>query len=200
MTLRHEILSWKYPLVPPKTQGKSHKSAKEDKQQTLVRTVDFAYSGPDAGAKVYFTAYEDRFDLAERLIAILQNFIQWKYNEDVAKQWCGHGVEVDEVEFHMDDADNWTGKWTTEEDKLHALMLQEGMGYKLQFDNMQMLQQEEQGRRSVLRTDDASLATLQMKTMEDGQTLAYAASTVYDNDVESVAASSSASGESGVSS
>ena len=109
-------------------------------------------------------------------------------------------AEVDEVEFHMDDADNWTGEWTTEEDKLHAPMLQEDMGYKLQFDNMQMLQQEEQGRRSVLRTDEASLATIQMKTMEDGQTLASAASTVYDNDVESVAASSSVSGGSGVSS
>ena len=78
-------------------------------------------------------------------------------------------------------------------------MLQEDMGYKVQFDNMQTLQQEEQSRRSVLRTDDASLATLHMKTMEDGQTQASAASTVYDNDVESVAASSSASGESGMS-
>ena len=195
MTLRHEILSWTYPLVLPKN------ASPPGPGQKLIRTVDFAYNGPDAGAKVYATAYEDRFEIAERIMGILPNFIQWKYNADVAKEWCGHVVEMNEVEFHKDDEGNWNGSWTTEDDKLHALMLQEDVGYKLQFDNMQMIQQEERKHRKILRTDNASLASLQMNEL-DGQTQASATSTVYENgnDSESVAASSSASGGSGLSS
>ena len=189
-TLRLEIMSWRYPLVLPA-------DTVPGPANQLIRTVDWAYSGPDAGAKIYITAYEDRIDLAERLIGILPNFIQWKYGEDVAKQWCGHIVETNEVEFHTDDDGNWTGEWTTEDDRLHAIMLAEDVGYKLQFDNLQMIQQEERRNRSMLRTDEASLATLGMNDLEDGQTQTSATSTVYDNEDESVAASSTASGGSG---
>ena len=93
--------SWTYPLIPAQGQTATQK---------LICMVHFAASGPDAGSKVYVTVYEDQAELAERLLAILPAFITWKYNKSIAKKWCVHSMETTEVEFHTDDAGNWTGK------------------------------------------------------------------------------------------
>ena len=152
--------AWEFPLVPKPGQTTTQK---------LIQTVDFALSGPDAGSKVYVTVYEDRVDLAERLLAMLPaSFIRWKYDEQVASEWCTHSMETIEVEFHMDDAGNWTGEWTTEDDKLHALMLAEDVGYRLEFDNMQMLAADERCGRRLLCADDASMAAFRIDEDNSG--------------------------------
>ena len=193
MTLRCEMQAWTYPLVP---------EAGQTATQKLIRTVDFAASGPDAGAKVYVTVYEDRAELAERLLAILPAFITWKYDESITKKWCVHSMETTEVEFHTDDAGNWNGTWTTEDDRLHALMLEEDVGYRLEFDNMQMLAQDERRGRRMLHVEEASLATFNMdaNTENGRQTQPSDISTVYASDADTVAAASVASGDSGTTS
>ena len=110
-------------------------------------------------------------------------------------------METTEVEFHTDDAGNWNGEWTTEDDKLHALMLAEDVGYRLEFDNMQMIVADERRGRRLLRVEEALLATFNIgkENSDHGrQTQPSDVSTVYDGDT--VAAASVASGDSGITS
>ena len=111
-------------------------------------------------------------------------------------------METTEVEFHTDDAGNWNGKWTTEDDRLHALMLEEDVGYRLEFDNMQMLAQDERRGRRMLHVEEASLATFNMdaNTENGRQAQPSDISTVYASDADTVAAASVASGDSGTTS
>ena len=67
-------------------------------------------------------------------------------------------METMEVDFHMDDGGNLTGEWTTEDDRLHTLMLAEDVGYRLEFDYTQMLAQDKCRGRRMLQVDNTSLA------------------------------------------
>ena len=82
-------------------------------------------------------------------------------------------------------------------------MLEEDVGYRLEFDNMQMLTQDERRGRRMLQIEEASLATFNMdeNNTENGQQVQPSdISTVYASDADTVAAASVASGDSGTTS
>ena len=108
--------------------------------------------------------------------------------------WCGHQVDLQAVNFHHDEEGNWLGTWTTADDKLQQDLLDEDMGYKLEFDNLQLVENDGR-RRQLLQVDQASVKTFQVDV--DQATHLSDATTKYD---PSVAATSHASGGSGLTS
>jgi hypothetical protein len=60
---------------------------------------------------------------------------------------------INEVHFDEDDAGNWLGTWTTEEDNLNLAILQEDMGVDFTLENMELL---DSTRQVLKRTDDVS--------------------------------------------
>ena len=180
MTLRKELLSLRYPLVPQEGA----------KTSNLIHSIDWAASGRDTGRKVYITACHDRADIVERLIRILPSYIKWKYDEDVMNSWCLHQLTMNEVEFLEDDEGNWTGEWVTEDDRIHEQMINEDLGYAIEFDNMQLI---DQANVRVMAASDASFCTFGYASTEGLQTQqSEDESTVY-----TVATGSTASGASG---
>ena len=180
-TCRQFFLSLKYPLVP----------APNKTSNALIHTIDWAATGQDAGKRVYFTAYEDRIQIVEKIIGILPEFIRFHFNDETMTAWCGHQVELQDVEFHHDDEGNWLGTWTTADDRLQQDLLDEDMGYKLEFDNLQLVEKDTKSRRRILRADDASIQSFHVEQ----ETHLSDNTTKYD---PSVAAASVASGGSGV--
>ena len=108
MTMRRELLSLKYPLVPQAG----------EKVSDLIHSIDWAVSGRDTGRKVYITACHDRADIVDGIVRILPSYIKWKYDEEVMKSWCTHQLTMNEVEFLEDDKGNWTGEWVNEDDRV----------------------------------------------------------------------------------
>ena len=157
-TCRQFFLSLKYPLVtqPNKTSN------------ALIHTIlDWAATGQDAGKRVYFMAYEDRIQIVEKIIGILPEFIRFNFNEETMTAWCGHQVELQDIEFHHDDEGNWLGTWTTADDRLQQDLLDEDMGYKLEFDNLQLVEKDTKSRRRILRADDTSVKSFQVDVEQE---------------------------------
>ena len=71
-TLRHFMMELTFPISP--TAGQKTKG--------LIHSIDFASSGPDAGAKVQVTAYADRAELVSSLLNILPAFIEYQLDEE----------------------------------------------------------------------------------------------------------------------
>ena len=89
-TLRDIILDLTFPLVPKKNQ----------KITKLFHSVDWARSGRDAGKVVYFTAYKDRAEIAEKLIHILPTFIAWSENKpELQDKWFHPQLDGQDVDF-----------------------------------------------------------------------------------------------------
>ena len=180
MTLRKDLMLLKYPLVPREGERTSN----------LIHSIDWAASGRDMGKKVYITACHDRADIVDRLIRILPSYIKWKYDEETMKEWCTHQMTLNQVEFTLDDEGNWTGEWVTEDDRIHEQMLNEDLGYAIEFDNMQIV---DNNNVRVLAASDASFRTFGYESTEGQPTQpSDDNSTVY-----SVATGSIASGASG---
>ena len=104
---------------------------------------------------MYITAYEDRIHIVEKIVGILPEFIFFHFNEATLTAWCGHQVDLQAVDFQHDEEGNWLGTWTTADDKLQQDLLDEDMGYKLKFDNLQLVENEGR-RRQLLQVDQAS--------------------------------------------
>ena len=156
VTLRVFLSQLTYPLTPKENQ----------KTSPLFHSMDWAVTGIDSGAKVLFTAYHDRAVTAAKLLGILPAFIKWAVGEEAVQTWIHHQLIEMQVEFQMDDEGNWTGQWTTEGDKVQKNLLDEELGYKIEFENMDMI--EGRGKR-MLHADDASARTFNVSKEDEGQ-------------------------------
>jgi hypothetical protein len=124
----------------------------------LFFTVDFAASGADRDkGVVYLTAYNDRKELAAKVVDILPAFVEHMYGRDLAKKWChasALGI-IQDITFTTDDDGNDTGEWTTSEDDMGVDILNEDMGTTLDFSNMELLAYDLDDR-VLHNADDAS--------------------------------------------
>ena len=154
-TLRSFVLNLTYPLAP---------KAKE-RTSPLFHSVDWASSGIDSGAKVYFTAYLDRAEEAAKLVAILPALVKEMVSEQAQKRWINHQSEDMEVEFHYDSEGNWMGGFTTEDDKIQRGLLEENMPYNIQLENMDVVTG---AKRRILHADDASAKTFNINSDNEG--------------------------------
>ncbi|MGL5936570.1 MAG: hypothetical protein ACRCZI_13230, partial [Cetobacterium sp.] len=164
-TLRQLLLEVTSPLITNKS-----------KPPKLFFTIDFAASGADKDkGAVYFTAYNDRKDLAAKVVDILPAFIQHMYGKDLVKKWCHSSAMgiIRDITFLTDENGNDTGEWSTKEDEMGMNILNEDMGVKLDFSNMELLSYDVEDR--VLHdADDASAISFRSalgaeQTMNDDQ-------------------------------
>ena len=122
----------------------------------LFHTVDYAAAGMDlTNGDVYLTAYNDRKDIANSLVQILPAYITFRYGEEVAKQWFHH-MSLDiirDVTFNYDEEGNWLGTWKTSEDDQNDALLNEDMGFDLQFEGLDLLEDTQE----THTTDDHSV-------------------------------------------
>ena len=150
LMLRKVLLDLPYPI------GKSEEIIGE-----LFHTADYAASGDDQRDHiVYFTAYKDRSSIAERLVAILPAYIKYVMEEAAARAWFHPQAcqMIHEVEFQTNDDGDWLGTWTTAEDDLNQELLDEDMGFHLQLEGLDLLQDDEDSG-VLLRADNASVAS-----------------------------------------
>jgi hypothetical protein len=146
-TLRQLLLEVTFPLITNKTNPPK-----------LFFTIDFAASGADKDkGVVYLTAYNDQKELAAKVVDILPAFIQHIYGKDLVKKWC-HALAmsiIQDITFLPDEEGTNTGEWSTKEDEMGINILNEDMGVKLDFSNMELLNYNMENR--VLHiVDDAS--------------------------------------------
>ena len=153
-TLRAVLMDMYYPIGDRRATNK----------QRLIHSIDFASSGPFAGQRVLVTAYEDRVQVVEQLMYVLPEYINHRFGQEEMKAWCVHRHELLNVEFIDDENGNFTGNWTTEDDKLNADLLSEDVGYNINIENIDLLNQDQPKRRVFTQTD-ASVGTFL-----DGQT------------------------------
>jgi hypothetical protein len=146
-TLRQLLLEITSPIITIKTNPPK-----------LFFTVDFAASGADKDkGVVYLTAYNDRKELAAKVVDILPAFINHMHGRDLAKKWChasALGI-IQDITFTTDDDGNDTGEWTTVEDDMGIDILNEDMGVKLDFTNLDLLTYDMDDR-VLHNADDAS--------------------------------------------
>jgi hypothetical protein len=146
-TLRQLLLEITSPIITTKTNPPK-----------LFFTVDFAASGTDKdNGVVYLTAYNDRKELAAKVVDILPAFIEHMYGRDLAKKWChasALGI-IQDITFNTDDDGNDTGEWTTKEDDMGIEIINEDMGTKLDFSNLDLLTYDMDDR-VLHNADDAS--------------------------------------------
>ena len=173
-TLRDILMALTFPLVPTGNR----------KVSKLFHSIDWACSGRDAGRVVFFTAYKDRADVAEKLIHVLPTFIAWSENKPELKdKWFHPQLEDAEVDFTTDEDGNWTGDWTTEADKMNQRLIDEDMGVTIKFDNLDML---DNASRKIAFSEDLSV-----KFGVQGQASIADSTQQADSDAESLAAASS---------
>ena len=183
ITLREFLSQLTHPLTPKENQ----------KTSPLFHSMDWAVTGPDSGAKVLFTAYQDRATTAAKLLGILPAFVKWAVGEDTEKEWINHQLIEMGVDFDVDDEGNWTGKWTTEGDVVQKHLLDEDLGFKIELENMEMIE----GGRRLLHQDDASFKTFNVPKDTEGQSTQLPDNA--DENGSAVTATSAASGGGGVS-
>jgi hypothetical protein len=122
-TLRQLLLEVTSPLITNKTNPPK-----------LFFTIDFAASGADKDkGVVYLTAYNDQKELAAKVVDILPAFM--------VKKWCHASAMsiIQDITFLTDKEGNDTGEWSTKEDEMGINILNEDMGVKLDFSNMELL-------------------------------------------------------------
>jgi len=111
------------------------------------------------GKCVYFTAYNDQVDVAERLVGILPAYVAKMVDEAAAKQWFHpdslHALQS--VQFLSDDNGDWDGTWMTPDDELMQDILDEDMGVNMnfEFDGLSGLEHQVVS----LTADEASVTT-----------------------------------------
>jgi hypothetical protein len=130
----------------------------------LFFTVDYAASGvdKDKGA-VYLTAYNDRKELAAKVVDILPAFIEHMYGKHLTSKWChaaAMGI-IQDITFLTDDDGNDTGEWTTREDAMGADILNEDMGVRLDFSSMELLSYD-MDERVLHNAEDASVISFRL--------------------------------------
>jgi hypothetical protein len=106
---------------------------------------------------VYLTAYNDRKELAAKVVDIMPAFIEHMYGRTLATRWCHASALsiIQDITFLTDDDGNDTGEWTTKEDDMGMDILNEDMGVKLDFSNMELLNFDMDDR-VLHNADDAS--------------------------------------------
>jgi hypothetical protein len=145
-TLRQILMDTPFPL-----------GAESEADETpMFHSVDYASVYPDKNEGiVHLTAYNDRSDSAEQLVAILPAYISRLVGRQITDSWF-HATSmpiIDEVTFDEDISGNWLGTWTTEEDNLNMDILNEDMGVEFSLENMELLRPSSQ---VLKRTDDMS--------------------------------------------
>ena len=152
-----------YPLCPPQ----------DSTPQKLFHSMDFATSGSDArSGVVYFTAYKDRADLAERLLDILPAYLVFRMGHTFATKVLHEGKLQECPEVHRDSSDysTWQGTWTTEEDAQLDAILDEDMGIEIcieGLDDVMEAEASQEGPRTFRTTDEMSFNSY--KTALTGQ-------------------------------
>ncbi|CAB9522813.1 hypothetical protein SEMRO_1344_G264690.1 [Seminavis robusta] len=150
-TLRRVLLELTFPLIAV--------DADDDKQRpSLFHSVDWASAGADAGKDIiYCTAYMDQADTAGQILQILPAYVEFYLNRQAVTKWFNHqAIDIcNEVTFGADDEGNWNGEWETSEDALQEELFEEDMGYDLQIDGLDIIDD----RCNILTTDDASFNT-----------------------------------------
>ena len=148
-TLRSLLHDLTFPLIPESESSPS---------RPLFHTMDYPSNGPDAGKNViYFTAYHNRAETAERLVEILPAFIHFKLGMEAVKEWCyPESLQtVHEVTFSYDNDGNWDGTWSTAEDEVADVVLDEDMDVKIEVENLLDIQSQ----LVLLTSDDASVGS-----------------------------------------
>jgi hypothetical protein len=152
-TLRQLLLEITSPLVTNKKNPAK-----------LFFTVDYAASGTDKDkGVVYLTAYNDRKELAAKVVDILLAFIEHMYRKHLTSKLChaaAMGI-IQDVTFLTDDDGNDTGEWTTQEDDMGVDILNEDMGVKLDFSNMELLTYD-MNDRVLHNAEDASVISFRL--------------------------------------
>jgi hypothetical protein len=79
------------------------------------------------------------------------------YGRDLAKKWCHAAAMsiIQDITFLTDEDGNDTGEWSTKEDDMGIDILNEDMGVKLDFSNMELLNYDMDDR-VLHNADDAS--------------------------------------------
>jgi hypothetical protein len=81
-------------------------------------------------------------------VDILPAYLSQIYGRFLTKKWC-HPLAreiIDEITFITDSEGNETGEWTTKEDEQVQNILDEYMGCKLDFENLELLEYDAQER------------------------------------------------------
>ena len=179
-TLRHFMMELTFPMSP--TAGQKTKG--------LIHSIDFASSGPDAGAKVQVTAYADRAELVSSLLNILPAFIEYQLDEETMVAWFHHQAVLPTVEWETDEDGNWTGGWKTEDDLMFQQLVDEEMEGTIVFDNMGLVRKD----RRILSAEDASMKSFNIGS--EGRS-AQSSNVTVDSEDMSTATVPAAHGESG---
>ena len=174
-TLRSWLQEQTWPIIP----------APGKKSYPLIHSVDWAPTGEYKDQIVYVTAYADRADKVEQMVSVLPALIRELISEEACKLWFAPQVEETQITIETDDAGNWTGNWTTPDDKMMQDIANEDMGISIHFEGVENLEPK----RRVITQDDVS----HHFTQGGGSTLASASMA----DDSSAAATSTASGGSG---
>jgi len=154
-TLRKYLCEMTFPLYNPEEEDNIDEEIK--KPNYMFWTMDWAPSGPDAGRLVYFTVYNDRAELAQRLVPILPALVNRQFGMEATKKWFQPQAIpiIEEVKLDFDDGGNWQGTWTTQDDEALDDILTEDLGFDLQFDNIELV--TNQNPTGLLNADDASI-------------------------------------------
>jgi hypothetical protein len=179
-TLRQILMDTPYPLG----------AESEEDESPMFHSVDYASVYPDKNEGiVHFTAYKDRSESAEQLVAILPAYISRLVGRQITDSWF-HAMAmpiINEVTFDEDISGNWLGTWTTEEDNLNMDILTEDMGVEFSLENMELLAASTQ---VLKRTDDMSehsFGTHFGRTTAGGQTTPQDRDAVSHSEVEAAA-------------
>lgn len=98
---RKLILDLTWPLVPTGNDN--------EKVSKLFHSVDFAASGRTAGCEVFFTAFKDRAEIAEQLVAVLPQFLDFitvSRNQEASALWCvnpAEPLETSDIEWEQNE-------------------------------------------------------------------------------------------------
>lgn len=153
-TLRTYIATLTFPLVPDENA--------ENKTTTtpLFHSVDLATGGkPAQKGATLFTAYSDRFDVAQRVVYFLPSLVDRFLSTSASDAWF-HATGLasrNEATFIVDDiTGKWTGDWTTVDDQESQKILAEKTDTNIHLDLSHLLTEQPSAALNV-HEDDLSL-------------------------------------------
>lgn len=169
-SLRDILQELTFPLLP--------KEGSTKKPKLLFHTMDKASSGKDkVNGVTYFTAYKDRFELADKLVSILPAYIIFRFDHATAKAWFS-AQAIDDCPSIVWGSSNpdipalsyaeWDGTWQTEEDQQFQDLLDEDIGIELQLDGLDIVSLDEDKTKVIMDNDDQSFVSFNT-TLADGK-------------------------------
>ena len=117
--------------------------------------MDFASSGREKGSVVYFTVYEDRRKVVERLVDVLQAYVDQFCSSAQREAWLIAPLDpIPVIEWDVDDEGNWTGTLKTEIDKQQEALIDRDVGYDFKVENIAAVS----SRQNMIEAEDLSRA------------------------------------------